>query len=174
MTSPILTLILWTAALGSGLMAGIYFAFSTFIMRAFASLEPAQAVAAMNAINSGILRSLFMPLFFGTSLLSLALMVAGALKWGEPGAGWLLLAGFIYLLGMFLCTALFNVPLNNALAAVEPHSAASGPALAPVSENLDRLEPPTHPRLAADHGHQRLAALAPRLWLGRQRTLREE
>jgi len=125
LTSMIVTTLLWTAALGSGLMAGVYFAFSTFIMRAFGTIEPAQAVAAMNAINTTILRSLFMPLFFGSSFVSLLLMIAGVVRWGEAGAGWVLLAGAIYLLGMFVCTAQFNVPLNNALAALEPNSAAA-------------------------------------------------
>jgi uncharacterized membrane protein len=52
----IFTGILWAAALGSGLMARIYFAFSAFIMRAFVKLETTQFVAAMNAINKMILR----------------------------------------------------------------------------------------------------------------------
>lgn len=125
MTSVIVTALLWAAVLGSGVMAGIYFAFSTFIMRAFGHLEPAQAVAAMNAINAGILRSLFMPLFFGSSLVSLLLAIAGMIRWEEPGAGWMLLAGVVYLLGMFVCTVLFNVPLNQTLAAVEPNLAAA-------------------------------------------------
>ncbi len=34
MYSTIVTVLLWTAALSSGLMAGVYFAFSGFIMRA--------------------------------------------------------------------------------------------------------------------------------------------
>lgn len=122
MTTNLLTALLWVAALGSGLMAGVYFAFSTFIMRAFNNLEPAQATAAMNAINTTILRSLFMPLFFGSSIVSLLLVVLGLVRWGEPGATVTLLAGAIFLLGMFACTALFNVPLNNALATLEPNS----------------------------------------------------
>ena len=32
----------------------------------------------------------------------------------------MLLAGAIYFFGMFVCTVLFNVPLNNALAGLDP------------------------------------------------------
>lgn len=103
-------------------MAGVYFTFSTFIMRAFGTLDPPQAVAAMKAINTVILRSLFMPLFFGSSIVSFLLVVAGVINWGEAGAGMTLLAGLIYFFGMFVCTVLFNVPLNNALGALTPNS----------------------------------------------------
>lgn len=121
MTSLMITSLLWVAALSSGLMAGVYFSFSAFIMRAFGTLEPPQAVAAMNAINTVIVRSLFMPLFFGSSIVSLLLAVAAVMNWGEAGAGTALLAGLTYFLGMFVCTVLFNVPLNNALGELAPN-----------------------------------------------------
>jgi uncharacterized membrane protein len=122
--SPTLTnALIWFSALGSGLIAGIYFAFSTFIIRAFDSIEASQAVAAMNSINETILRSLFMPLFFGSTLISIALIVVACLDWDKTGAGLMLIAGAIYFLGMFGCTVVFNVPLNNRLAVVNKHSA---------------------------------------------------
>jgi uncharacterized membrane protein len=40
------------AALGAGLVAGVYFAFSAFIMRSFDLLGPARATDAMNAIRT--------------------------------------------------------------------------------------------------------------------------
>ena len=125
MTSPIVTILLWAAALSSGVMAGVYFTFSTFIMRAFGTLEAPQAVTAMNAINTSILRSLFMPLFFGSSIVSVLLVVVAVMNWGDAGAWMALLAGVIYFFGMFVCTVLFNVPLNNALGALAPNSTDS-------------------------------------------------
>ncbi|MGB5582763.1 MAG: hypothetical protein WBO93_04065, partial [Gammaproteobacteria bacterium] len=65
MSSQLITALLWTAALSSGLMAGVYFAFSVFIMKAFDTIDARQSITAMNAINEIILRSLFMPVFFG-------------------------------------------------------------------------------------------------------------
>ena len=115
--------LLWTAALSSGLMAGIYFAFSVFVMTAFDRIPAANAVAAMNSINKVILRSLFMPLFFGSSLASIILIITGIGMWGKTGAVMILSAGVIYIAGMFLCTVFFNVPLNDRLARVDPNSA---------------------------------------------------
>ena len=38
-------------ALGCGLNAGVFFAFSSFVMKALARLQPAQGIAAMQSIN---------------------------------------------------------------------------------------------------------------------------
>ena len=123
MTSSIVTALLWATALSSGLIAGVYFAFSVFIMRAFGKIETSHAVAAMNAINETILRSLFMPIFFGSTIVSVILIIAALAHWGDPGSGLTLIAGAIYFVGMFVCTVVVNVPLNNLLAGVNEESA---------------------------------------------------
>lgn len=116
MSSSILTVLLWAAALSSGLIAGVYFAFSGFIMQAFGRLGTAQSIAAMNAINEVILKSLFMPLFFGSAFISVLLIIFAFTHWGDAGSGSILIAGLIYFIGMFVCTVVFNVPLNKTLA----------------------------------------------------------
>jgi len=119
MTSSSITVLLWVAAISSGLIAGVYFAFSAFIMQAFSKIHNTKAISAMQAINETILRSAFMPLFFGSSIISLCLIFYGYIHWGEAGSQLTLLAGAIYFTGMFACTAMFNVPLNNVLAAID-------------------------------------------------------
>lgn len=116
MFDSITALLLTIAAIGAGLMAGVYFAFSGFIMRSLDRLDTTDAVDAMNAINDVIQRSWFMPLFFGTSLLYLLLAVLALFNWSDPNASLALIAGLTYVGGMFLCTVFFNVPLNNRLA----------------------------------------------------------
>lgn len=111
-------ILLWFSVIGCGLIAGIYFAFSSFIMRALGQIEQGFGIAAMNSINSRILGSLFMPLFFGTTLASVVLVVFGLFNRNEPGAASILAGGLIYVVGMFGCTVAFNVPLNNDLAKV--------------------------------------------------------
>ena len=111
-----LTLIAWVIAISSSLMAGTYFAFSSFIMQSLSALDGVEGMRTMNAINEVILRSLFMPLFFGSAVFALALVGAGLWTWGEPDSLWATAAGSIYVIGMFGVTAVFNVPLNNALA----------------------------------------------------------
>lgn len=116
-----LSILLWFSAIACALLGGVYFAFSAFIMAALR--EAGQSgVNAMNAINRVILRSLFMPLFFGTTLSSAALAVIGILKFSDPRAPWLIAGGLLYVLGMFVVTVLFNVPLNNALMNVTAES----------------------------------------------------
>ena len=118
--------LLWSSALGCGLMAGVYFAFSTFIMTSLGRLDQAAGIVAMNAINVDIVRSLFMPLFLGTTVAGAALVVMGALRLGEPGAISMIAGGGLYVIGMFVVTAVFNVPLNDALAAVQPSAPEAG------------------------------------------------
>jgi uncharacterized membrane protein len=117
--------LLWFSAIGCGLLGGLYFAFSAFIMTSLGRIDRAAGIAAMNAINADIVRSPFMPVFLLTTLSAAALAVLAVVRWGEPGALAMLAGGIVYVLGMFVVTVAFNVPLNNALAAVEPTTAAA-------------------------------------------------
>lgn len=122
MLEQIVTLLLWFCAIGTGLVAGLYFAFSTFVMGALSKIPAAHGISAMQSINTIILRSLFMPLFFGTTLASAALAAVALSRWDRAGAGPMLGAAIVYFFGMFICTVAFNVPLNNRLAAVSADS----------------------------------------------------
>ena len=68
MIGPVITGLLWFSAVGCGLLAGLYFAFSTFIMTALGRIGQVPGIMAMNAINTTIVQSLFMPIFLGTTL----------------------------------------------------------------------------------------------------------
>ncbi|MBN9031571.1 MAG: DUF1772 domain-containing protein [Rhizobiales bacterium] len=118
--------LLWVSAIGCGLIAGLYFVFSTTIMRALGSIEPQVGMAAMVSINQTILRGAFLPLFFGTSFASLCLLALSVLEISRQDALLIGTAALVYLVGMFGCTVVFNVPLNNALAAAvaQPDAAA--------------------------------------------------
>lgn len=123
MTQSVTTALLWFSAIGCGMMAGLYFAFSAFIMTALGRIPQAHGISAMQAINTTILRSLFMPLFWGTTLAALALAGLALFRLGETAATAMLAAGILYVAGMFVCTVIFNVPLNNALDAADPSGA---------------------------------------------------
>lgn len=123
MTYAITTALLWFSAIGCGLLAGLYFSFSTFINSALGRIETPAGIAAMNSINVVIVRSPFMPLFLGSSLAALILACIALFHWHQPGSVAVFAGGLIYVVGMFLCTMVLNVPLNNALAAVDPASA---------------------------------------------------
>src|SRR5690606_29761669 len=48
---PLAVALTWAAAVGSALVAGVFFAFSSFVMPALATLPAAPAIRAMQAIN---------------------------------------------------------------------------------------------------------------------------
>ncbi|WP_163992888.1 DUF1772 domain-containing protein [Pyxidicoccus caerfyrddinensis] len=123
MPSGALATLTWLSALGSGVVAGVFFAFSSFVMRALARLPPAQGILAMQSINVVAVTPAFMAVFFGTAVAALAVAVSALLSWEKPGALYLLLGGVLYGVGVFAVTAVFNVPRNNALAAVDPTQA---------------------------------------------------
>ncbi|MEF3302894.1 anthrone oxygenase family protein [Paenibacillus sp. GYB003] len=123
MNERLLFVLTFASALGSGLIAGLFFAFSAFVMTALGRIPPHQGMAAMQSINVTILNSLFSFVFIGTALASAALAIVSYFRWGEAGTIYLLAGSLLYLL-VFLVTVAFNVPLNDTLAAAKPGSAA--------------------------------------------------
>lgn len=110
----------FVAAVGCGLVAGIFFAFSSFVMAALGRLPSDHGIAAMNSINVTVINPVFFTAFFGTALLSLVLAAGSCLWWDQASGKLLLTAGVIYLVGCIAVTMVYNVPLNNALAAAKP------------------------------------------------------
>lgn len=111
------------SVLGCGLIAGVFFAFSTFVMSALARLQPSQGIVAFQSINITVYNPWFMGTFLGTAAACIFLAVTSLFKWQQPGAAYLLVGSLLYLMGTVLVTAVFNVPLNDALAIVDPNSA---------------------------------------------------
>lgn len=116
------TLVAVLCALGAGLTAGIFYAFSTFVMAALGRLPPAEGIAAMNAINVAVINPWFMAVFIGTPLLCAGAAILAVVNWSAPGSFHILAAAILYVAGSVLVTMLFNVPLNTALAAAVPTS----------------------------------------------------
>jgi uncharacterized membrane protein len=112
-------------ALGCGLIAGLFFAFSIAVMQALARLPAAGGIAAMQSINSAILNPLFLAVFLGTAAGCALVMLTSLARWHAPGSVYLLVGGALYLVGSLLVTIVCNVPKNNALASVAPADPAS-------------------------------------------------
>jgi uncharacterized membrane protein len=122
MSAPLQGVTLATA-LACGLVAGVFFAFSTFVMRAFDQLPGTQGLTAMQQINRTVITPLFMLALAGGALACAALAVVAVVRWGRPGSPWLLAGGLSYLLGTFGVTMAFNVPLNDRLERFDPRAA---------------------------------------------------
>jgi uncharacterized membrane protein len=147
--SGILTVATFLAALGSGLMAGLVFVFSAFMMTALARLGAPQGIAAMQSVNVTILNPVFLTIFLGTAVLSLLAGAFAIVGWSAEGSGWLLAGSLLYLVGIIAVTMVFNVPLNDALAAVDP---ASGEGAAMWARYLDVWVKWNHVRSVAGLG----------------------
>src|SRR5262245_7485845 len=113
----------FAAALGAGLVAGIFFAFSAFIMAALKRLPPEGGISAMQSINVTVLNPVFFFVFFGTAVAALVLAIAAFAGWSPSRSPHLISGALLYLGGTIFVTMAFNVPLNNKLAATSAKSA---------------------------------------------------
>jgi len=127
---PALTLaILSLALLASALSAGLFFAFSVFVMQGLGSAPPAAAIEAMRGINGAIRNPLFLFAFLGPLLLSFAGSAAALLQGSRPAALLALAAFLVYAVAVFGVTLRTNLPLNEALDRARP-TASDAPASA--------------------------------------------
>ena len=140
---------LLVAALGSGLMSGLFFTFSNFLMKALATLPPNYGSSAMQSINVTIINPWFLMVFLGTAVCSLASLVLAILNWDQPGVGWVLGGAIFYLAGCMVVTVCFNIPLNDQLAAIDPEDSTS---FIVWQEYLARWMPWNHVRTVATLG----------------------
>ncbi len=113
------------ALLGCVLIGGVFFAFSSFIMKSLEKLPAKEGIAAMQSINVVVLNRSFLGAFMGTALISVLLAVLAVIGWGAPSAPWYLAGALLYLAGTFFLTGFGNVPLNDRLAAVDPADPAA-------------------------------------------------
>lgn len=122
--SPVVALTA-AAALGSAASGGIFYAFSTFVMRGLDRTGPVAAITAMRGMNAEAnANAPFLLFLLGSALLSLTVGVVALTQIGRPGS-WFLLAGAIFGVLGVLVTMVFNVPLNNHLDQVDLADAAA-------------------------------------------------
>lgn len=113
------------AILAHALVAGVFLAFSDFIMRSLALTGGNSGIEAMQVINREVFRWVFMVLLIGLAPFSLLIAVYGAIVIGQGPGTVLVLAGLTYFIGCFGVTVCFNIPMNQALARMEISSDAT-------------------------------------------------
>ena len=113
------TLLSAASVLAYAAIGGVFLAFSDFIMRSFNLVRGQGGIEAMQVLNVEIMRSVFMVLFMGLTLVSLVIAVYAFVVVDGMPSHLLMLAGVIYLVGVFAVTAFGNVPLNNQLAGID-------------------------------------------------------
>ena len=109
-------------AIGSGVTGGIFYAFSTFVMKALGEQPPVGGIATMQSINITVINPLFMIAFLGTGIACILITIFMLLNWHQPGTIYWLIGSLLYVIGTVGVTIAFNVPLNDALAVITPNS----------------------------------------------------
>ena len=107
---PFITLLL------SGLVAGLFYAYSCSVNPGLKELSNSEYVKAMQAINIAIQNPVFFTSFMGL-LLAYPLLAFQTYKADANTFALVMASGIIYFVFVFGITAACNVPLNNQLAA---------------------------------------------------------
>ncbi len=111
------TAVLFTTTVLSALSAGFFFAWSVSVILGTKKVGDFTYLEVMQSINREILNPAFFTIFFGSLL---ALILNTYFQFHTKPAFWLSLgAAAVYLFGTFGVTAFGNVPLNNALEAID-------------------------------------------------------
>jgi uncharacterized membrane protein len=122
MIDRLLPSLTFLAAISCGLAAGIFYAFSSLVMRALARISPPAGIAAMQSINVSVVNPWFIAAFFGPAVICCVLGVISLMRWNRQGNACIFAGSAFYLVGTMIVTFAFNVPLNDVLANVDPAS----------------------------------------------------
>lgn len=115
----------FAAALGCGLLAGVWFAFSAFVMDGLSRLAASEGITAMQSINRTAVTPPLMIALFGTAALCLWTGVWALRSWGDDRAALVLAGSALYLIGTIGVTVAANVPRNDRLALLAPGDPAA-------------------------------------------------
>jgi uncharacterized membrane protein len=108
------TVVLLTATITTGSIAGLFFAYSCSVMPGLARSSDHTFVETMQNINRAILNPWFLLPFMGSiPLIALAVVLVWTDQ-SRPALPWIIAALVVYVVA-FLFTMVVNVPLNNAL-----------------------------------------------------------
>lgn len=109
----------------TGLMAGLFYAFSFSVVLGLGKLPDADYIRTFQAINREIQNPIFLSCFMGILLL---LPLSTYMQYARPATPqfWFLLAAtLVYFIGVFGVTVAGNIPLNNAIEAFKLDNASA-------------------------------------------------
>lgn len=117
-----MNILLFITVLFSGLMAGLFYAYSCSVNPGLKLLGDSEYIKAMQSINRAIQNLIFFLPFLGLLLL---------FPWStfqlynlQNSLPWMLITAMcVYFIGVFMVTVLFNVPLNEQLEKFPIHTA---------------------------------------------------
>ena len=116
------TIILIISIVFSGLMAGLFYAWSISVTPGLAKIKDASYLHAFQSMNRAILNPLFFVVFFGLVVL-LPLLSYFTFQHSTGNQFWLVVsATVVYFVGIMAVTIAGNIPLNNKLEALQIES----------------------------------------------------
>lgn len=104
----------------AGLSAGVFFAFSTFVMPAINRLHPSAAIEAMQQLNKAAPNGAFMTVLFAP-LLGMAWLVVTVGRRGGTPAAYVIAGSACFVAGLLVLMG-YHVPHNDALNKVSAHA----------------------------------------------------
>ncbi len=122
MTDDLILIACAAAVVVCGLIAGVFLAFSDFVMKALIGASPAGGIEAMQLINRKVYGSVFMALLIAMLVISVALVPYAVVYMTSPAVVWIICGCVLYLIGVFIVTVAFNVPMNQRLDAMNHES----------------------------------------------------
>lgn len=118
MTFDLILIACATAVIASGLIAGVFLAFSDFVMKSLCAASPASGIEAMQLINRKVYGSVFMFLLIAMLVISVVLVFYAFVYMTGPAAAWIISGCALYVIGVFIVTMVVNVPMNQRLDAM--------------------------------------------------------
>ena len=110
--------VLLSLSMATGLVAGVFLAFSDFVMPSLRAASPAAGTQALQLITRKVDRTIFMCLLIGLSSVVAVVAVVASLFLEGPVVTYLMLAGTLYIVGVFIASAIGNIPMNEKLEAM--------------------------------------------------------
>jgi uncharacterized membrane protein len=108
--------------ISTALVAGVFLTFSDFVMRSLNEAKTSGGIEVMQGINREVFKTLFMVLLIGMWPVSAGLGAYAYLTHIDNGGPAIMTAALIYSVGVIGVTLIFNVPMNNRLAAMDHDS----------------------------------------------------
>lgn len=118
MTSQLILIACATAVIICGLIAGVFLAFSDFVMKSLHAARTASGIESMQLINRKVYGSIFLTLLIAMAVASVCLAAYASLRMAGPEAVWIVAGCALYAIGVFVVTMVFNVPMNQRLDAM--------------------------------------------------------
>jgi uncharacterized membrane protein len=111
--------LLEVSVIACAIVGGVFLTFSDFVMKSLDGADAAAGIDVMQRINRDVFSSVFMALLLGMAALAPIIVGYAYLHLSGPACTLIITGGLVYLVGVFAVTAIMNVPMNNALEAME-------------------------------------------------------